>query len=221
MTSAPQNFPVGSIVVYFGNRTNVTGHAAGGSVEIRMLNTGSELSVPPDRLTSLAAPAAAGPPLSRAGLFAGTGLVAVIALAFLLDLGGSDPSEATVTNSQVSSVPAAPRSPSAVSPPAAAAPQDHDTATPHVVPSYAAGLPAWVKSVPDVKAAYIQPGNPDEVDPADRRDSVVIEYTSGDAGQRCTAMRALAGPEHGVIAFTPTGMAVDSNGCLGVKLGTS
>ncbi|MHC6627473.1 hypothetical protein ACYTFC_15425 [Streptomyces globosus] len=81
-------------------------------------------------------------------------------------------------------------------------------------------MPAWVRRVQDVKAAYIQAGNPDEEDPADRRDSVVIEYTSGDAGQRCTAMRALAGPEHGVIAFTPTGMAVDSNDCVSVKLGT-
>ncbi|MFF1491353.1 hypothetical protein [Streptomyces sp. NPDC058304] len=81
-------------------------------------------------------------------------------------------------------------------------------------------MPPWVEQVQDVKAAYILPGNPDEQDPADRRDSVVIEYTSGDAGQRCTAMRALAGPEHGFIAFTPTGTAVDSNGCLSVKLGS-
>ncbi|MEU0235037.1 MULTISPECIES: hypothetical protein [unclassified Streptomyces] len=81
-------------------------------------------------------------------------------------------------------------------------------------------MPAWVKRLQDVKAAYIQPGNPDEVDPADRRDSVVIKFASGDADQRCTAMRALAGADHGVIAYTPTGMAVDSNDCLGVKLGT-
>ncbi|MEV0415966.1 hypothetical protein AB0I68_35725 [Streptomyces sp. NPDC050448] len=47
----------------------------------------------------------------------------------------------------------------------------------------------------------------------------MIKYTSGDAGQRCTAMRALAGTEHGVIAYTPTGMAVDSSDCLSVKLG--
>ncbi|MEW1616323.1 MULTISPECIES: hypothetical protein [unclassified Streptomyces] len=76
-----------------------------------------------------------------------------------------------------------------------------------------------MKQIQDVKAAYILPGNPDEEDPADRRDSVVIEYTSGDAGQRCTTMRALAGPEHGVIAFTPSGVGVDSNDCLSVKLG--
>ncbi|MBT2458219.1 hypothetical protein [Streptomyces sp. ISL-86] len=79
-------------------------------------------------------------------------------------------------------------------------------------------MPPWVKRVQDVKTAYILPGNPDEEGPADRRDSVVIEYTSGDAGQRCTAMRALAGIEHGVIAYTPTGMAVDSNDCLSVDL---
>ncbi|MCY0951260.1 hypothetical protein [Streptomyces sp. H27-S2] len=76
-----------------------------------------------------------------------------------------------------------------------------------------------MKRVQDVEAAYILPGNPDEEDPADRRDSVVIKYTSGDAGQRCTAMRALAGSEHGVIAYTPSGMAMDSNDCLNVKLG--
>ncbi|WP_435610306.1 hypothetical protein [Streptomyces sp. C10-9-1] len=88
-----------------------------------------------------------------------------------------------------------------------------------MAPSYGAGVPAWVKRVQDVEAAYILPGNPDEEDPADRRDSVVIKYASGDAGQRCTAIRALAGSEHGVIAYTPTGMAVDSNDCLSVKLG--
>ncbi|MET9958863.1 hypothetical protein ABZ128_07190 [Streptomyces sp. NPDC006326] len=47
----------------------------------------------------------------------------------------------------------------------------------------------------------------------------MIKYTSGDVGQRCMAMRALAGTEHGVIAYPPTGMAVDSNDCLSVKLG--
>lgn len=219
MTPAPQSFPVGSIVLYLGNRANVTGHAADGNVEIRMLNTGSDLSVPPDRLTS-PTPAAAGPRLSRAGLFAGAGLIAVIALAFLLDFGGDDPNEATSATPHVASVPAAPRSPSEVSPPTAATPQANDTPTPRVAPSYGAGVPAWVKRLQDVKAAYIQPGNPDEEDSADRRDSVVIEFTSGDAGQRCTAMRALAGPEHGVIAYSPTGMAVDSSDCLSVKLGT-
>lgn len=214
---APQSFPVGSIVLYVGNRANVTGHTADGKIEIRMLSTGSELSVPPERLTSLTPPAAAGPPLSRAGLFAGAGLVAVIALAFLLDSGSNNVTSATP---HVSAVPTAPRSPSTVSPLPAATPQANDAPTPRVTPSYGAGVPPWVKRVQDVKAAYILPGNPDEEDPADRRDSVVIEYTSGDAGQRCTAMRALAGTEHGVIAYTPTGMAVDSNDCLSVKLGT-
>ncbi|MFE9790900.1 hypothetical protein ACFYRL_04055 [Streptomyces goshikiensis] len=216
--SAPESFPVGSIVLYLGNRANVTGHATDGNIEIRTLDTGSELSVPPDRLTSLTRPAAAGSPLSRAGLFAGTGLVAVIALAFLLDLGGSDPSEAPAVTSQASSEPAAPKSPSALSPSAAAAPPAHATPTPHMAPSYGAEVPAWVKRVQDVEAAYILPGNPGEEDPADRRDSVVIKYISGDAGQRCTAMRALAGTEHGVIAYTPTGMALDSNDCLSVNL---
>ncbi|MFG2410624.1 hypothetical protein [Streptomyces goshikiensis] len=79
-------------------------------------------------------------------------------------------------------------------------------------------MPAWVKRLQEVKWAYIQPGNPEEENPADRRDSILIEFTSGDAGVRCTAARALAGPEHGVIATTPTGMAVDSNDCLSVKL---
>ncbi|WP_371639670.1 hypothetical protein [Streptomyces virginiae] len=218
MTPAPQPFPVGSIVLYLGNRANVTGHAADGKVEIRMLGTGSELSVPPDRLTSVTPPAAAGPPLSRAGLFAGAGLIAVIALAFLLDAGGNDPDEAASATPHVSAVPPAPSSPSTVSPTTAATPQADDTPTPRVAPSYGAGVPPWVKRVQDVKAAYILPGNPEEEDPADRRDSVVIEYTSGDAGQRCTAMRALAGTEHGVIAYTPTGMAVDSNDCLSVDL---
>lgn len=43
---------------------------------------------------------------------------------------------------------------------------------------------------------------------------------SGDAGQHCTAARALAGAKHGVIVTTPTGMAVDSNDCLSVSLDT-
>ncbi|MFE9404392.1 hypothetical protein ACFYNY_21915 [Streptomyces sp. NPDC006530] len=90
-----------------------------------------------------------------------------------------------------------------------------------MTPSYGAGVPIWAKRLQDVKEAYIQAGNSEEAGPADRRDSVVIRFTSGDAGQHCTAMRALAGPEHGVIAFTPAGMAVDSNDCLSVKLGTS
>ncbi|GGP96293.1 hypothetical protein GCM10010215_22610 [Streptomyces virginiae] len=215
---APQDFAVGSIVSYLGNRANVTGHAADGSVEIRMLSTGSELSVPPDRLSSLTPPAAAGPPLSRAGLFAGAGLVAIIALAFLLGSGGSDPDESASAIPHVSAVPVAPESHPAVSPSTPATPQANDTPTPRAAPSYSAGVPPWVKRVQDVEAAYILPGNPDEEDPADRRDSVVIKYTSGDAGHRCTAMRALAGTEHGVIAYTPTGVAVDSNGCLSVKL---
>lgn len=71
-----------------------------------------------------------------------------------------------------------------------------------------------------MKEAYIDAGNPEEADPADRRDSFVIRFTSGDAGQHGTAMRALAGPERGVTAFTPAGTAVDSNDCLSVKLGT-
>lgn len=219
LTPAPQRFPIGSIVLYLGNRANVTGYAADGNVEIRMLNTESELSVPLDRLTSLT-PAAAERKFPRAALFAGAGLVALIALAFLLDLDGKDTSEAAPTAPRESSVPTAPLSPSEAAPPTAAPPHSSSSSTPTVTPSYGAGVPVWAKHLQDVKAAYIQAGNPEEADAADRRDSVVIEFTSGDAGQRCTAMRVLAGPEHGVIAFTPFGMAVDSNDCLSVKLGT-
>ncbi|MEU7042821.1 hypothetical protein AB0A77_17385 [Streptomyces varsoviensis] len=71
-----------------------------------------------------------------------------------------------------------------------------------------------------MKAAYIQPGNPEEEDPADRRDSIQIEFTGGDAGWHCVAARELAGPDYGVIVTTPTGMAVDSDDCLSVKLDT-
>ncbi|MGW4055498.1 hypothetical protein ACWENA_32210 [Streptomyces sp. NPDC004779] len=81
-------------------------------------------------------------------------------------------------------------------------------------------MPAWVRHLQDVKAAYIQPGNPEEANPADRRDSIQIEFTGGDAGQHCTAARALAGTEYGVIVTTPTGMAVDSNDCLSVNFDT-
>ncbi|MEU2837132.1 hypothetical protein ABZ776_08530 [Streptomyces sp. NPDC007076] len=81
-------------------------------------------------------------------------------------------------------------------------------------------MPAWVKRLQDVKAAYIQPGNPEEENPADRRDSIQIEFTGGDAGQHCTAARALTGSECGVITTTPTGIAVDSNDCLSVNLDT-
>ncbi|MFE5733038.1 hypothetical protein ACFQ7A_19295 [Streptomyces sp. NPDC056528] len=79
-------------------------------------------------------------------------------------------------------------------------------------------MPTWVKRLRDVKAAYIQPGNPEEADPADRRDSIQIEFTGGDAGQHCIAARALAGAEYGIIVTTPTGIAVDSNDCLSVNL---
>lgn len=149
----------------------------------------------------------------------GIGLVAVVALAFLLDLDDTDVNGATSAPSHVSATPIAPMSPSAVSPSTAPTSRAPDTPTPRVAPSFGAGVPAWVQRVQDVEAAYILPGNPDEEDPADRRDSVVIKYISGDAGQRCTAMRALAGSEHGVTAYTPSGVAVDSNDCLSVKLG--
>ncbi|KUJ70319.1 hypothetical protein ACZ90_05360 [Streptomyces albus subsp. albus] len=87
-------------------------------------------------------------------------------------------------------------------------------------PSYGTGVPAWVKHLQGVKAAYIQPGNPEEANPTDRRDSIQIEFIGGDAGQHCTAARALAGAEYGIIVTTPTGMAVDSNDCLSVNLDT-
>ncbi|WP_369375390.1 hypothetical protein [Streptomyces sp. cg36] len=220
LTPAPQRIPIGSIVFYLGNRANVTGYAANGNAEIRMLNTGSELSVPLDKLTSLT-PAVAERRFPRAVLFAGAGFVAVIALVFLLDPDSKPSSEAAPAAPQESSAPTAPLSPSEVAPPTAAPPRSSTGSAPTVTPSYGAGVPAWVERLQDVKAAYIQAGNPEEADSADRRDSVVIEFTTGDAGQHCIAMRALAGPKHGVIAFTPFGMAVDSNDCLSVKLGAS
>ncbi|MDX3327563.1 hypothetical protein PV405_23420 [Streptomyces sp. ME02-6979-3A] len=82
-------------------------------------------------------------------------------------------------------------------------------------------MPAWVRLLQDVKAAYIQPGNPEEADPADRRDSIQIEFTGGDAGQHCTAARALARTDYGIIVTTPTGVAVDSSDCLSVSLDSS
>ncbi|WMX46322.1 hypothetical protein RGF97_17760 [Streptomyces roseicoloratus] len=81
-------------------------------------------------------------------------------------------------------------------------------------------MPTWVKRLQGVKAAYIQPGNPKETDPADRRESIQIEFTGGDASQHCTAARAVAGTEYGIIVTTPSGMAVDSNDCLSVNLET-
>ncbi|MBT2397410.1 hypothetical protein [Streptomyces sp. ISL-100] len=75
-----------------------------------------------------------------------------------------------------------------------------------------------MKRLQDVEWASIQPGDPEEENPADRRDSLLIKFTSGDAGEQCAAARAMAGPEHGVIVTTPTGIAVDSNDCLSVKL---
>ncbi|MEV7466816.1 hypothetical protein AB0O20_09950 [Streptomyces kronopolitis] len=200
-----------------GNRANVTGYTADGDVEIRMLNTGSELSVPPDRLSPLtpSTPARA----SRAGLIFGTGAASLFALAMIYGLFDTDTSEPKSAAPQASpSVERLAPSSEAV-PPTAADPGTGD-ASPSAAPSYGAGVPAWVKRLQGVKAAYIQPGNPEEADPADRRDSIQIEFTGGDAGQHCTAARTLAGAEYGVIVTTPTGMAVDSNDCLRVSLNT-
>lgn len=215
MTPATQSFPIGSIVLYMGNRANVTGYTTDGDVEIRMLNTGSELSVPPDGLSPLTPSAPPRP--SRTGLIFGTGVAGALALAmiyglFNTDSGGPNPAAPQTSPSAEAPVPS-----SEAVPTTAADPRSRDAA-PSVAPSYGTGVPTWVKRLQDVKAAYIQPGNPEEADPADRRDSVQIEFTGGDAGKHCTAARALAGAEYGIIVTTPTGMAVDSNDCLSVKL---
>ncbi|MFG3113000.1 hypothetical protein ACGF4C_01240 [Streptomyces sp. NPDC048197] len=217
MTPVTQSFPIGSIVLYMGNRANVTGHTADGDVEICMLNTGSELSVSPDRLSPLTPSAPPRP--SRTGLIFGTGVAGVFALAMiygLFDTAASEPKSAVPQTSpsadaSVPSLEATPTTP--------AAPRSRD-ATPSVAPSYGAGVPAWVKRLRGVKAAYIQPGNPEEANPADRRDSIQIEFTGGDAGQHCTAARDLAETQYGIIVTTPTGIAVDSNDCLSVNLDT-
>ncbi|MFD6114720.1 hypothetical protein ACFWG0_32100 [Streptomyces yangpuensis] len=215
MTPATQSFPIGSIVLYLGNRANVTGYTADGDVEIRMLNTESELSVPPGRLSPLTSPAPPRP--SRAGLIFGVGVAGVLALAVAYGLLDTDNSEPVSAAPQTSSTVEAPAPSSEAVPTATADPGSGD-ATPSVAPSYGAGVPAWVKRLQDVKAAYIQPGNPEEANPADRRDSIQIEFTSGDAGQHCTAARVLAGTEYGIIVTTPTAMAVDSSDCLSVSL---
>ncbi|MEV3874527.1 hypothetical protein [Streptomyces sp. NPDC049906] len=217
MTPATQSFPIGSIVLYMGNRANVTGHTADGDVEIRMLNTGSELSVSPDRLSTLTPSTPPRP--SRSGLVLGIGVAGALALAMIYWLVGTDTGDPESATPQTSPTAEAPAPPSEAVPTTAPDPASGD-ATPSVAPRYGAGVPAWVKRLQGVKAAYIQPGNPEEADPADRRDSIQIEFTGGDAGQHCTAARALAGAEYGVIVTTPTGMAVDSNDCLGVSLNT-
>ncbi|MFF4605734.1 hypothetical protein ACFY12_23705 [Streptomyces sp. NPDC001339] len=212
---ATQSFPIGSIVLYMGNRANVTGYTADGDVEIRMLNTGSELSVPPDRLSPLTPSTPPRP--SRTGLVFGTGVAGVFALAMiygLFDTDTSEPKSAAPQPSVEASVPSLEATPTT-----ATDPRSGD-ATPSEAPSYGAGVPTWVKRLQGVKAAYIQPGNPEEANPADRRNSMQIEFTGGDAGQHCTAARGLAGAQYGIIVTTPTGVAVDSNNCLSVNLDT-
>ncbi|MFH8367774.1 hypothetical protein [Streptomyces sp. NPDC018031] len=204
--------------MYRGNRANVIGHTDNGDVQIRMLNTGSELSVPPDRLSPLMP--STSPRSSRSGLVLGIGVAGTLALAmiyWLVDTDASDPEAAVLRTSPSVEAPAL----SSEAVPTTAAARGAGAATPSVAPSYGTGVPTWVKRLQGVKAAYIQPGNPEEADSADRRDSVQIEFTGGDAGQHCTAARALAGTEYGIIITTPTGIAVDSNDCLSVNLDTS
>ncbi|REK89607.1 hypothetical protein DY245_14795 [Streptomyces inhibens] len=217
MTPATQSFPIGSIVLYMGNRANITGYAADGDVEIRMLNTGSELSVPPDKLSPLTLSAPPRP--SRTGLIFGTGLASVLVVAMIYGLFDTDTSEPKSAAAQTS--PSMEASvPSLEAAPTTAADPRSGNATPSVAPSYGAGVPAWAKRLKGVKAAYIQPGNPAEANPADRRDTIQIEFTGGDAGQHCTAAKTLAGAQYGIIVTTPTGIAVDSNDCLSVNLDT-
>ncbi|WP_411070649.1 hypothetical protein [Streptomyces sp. cmx-4-25] len=217
MTPSPQSFPIGSIALYMGNRVNVIGYTADGSVEIRMLNTGSELSVPPDRLLPLIPHNSTQPGSTWTGLVFGVGVVGALVLMVVYGLSDSDTSESSPAVPQASPLTEVPISSSGAAPTVAEDSHSAD-APPPVAPSYGTGVPIWVKRLRDVKAAYIQPGNPEEADPADRRDSIQIEFTSGDAGQHCIAARALAGAEYGIIVTTPTGIAVDSNDCLSVNL---
>ncbi|MFJ3536295.1 hypothetical protein ACIPQA_12610 [Streptomyces sp. NPDC090109] len=217
MTPVTQSFPIGSIVLYMGNRANVIGRTAEGDVDIRMLNTGSELSVPPDRLSPLAPSTL--PETSRTGVVFGVGAAGLLVLATVYGLFSPDTSKPEATTPHTSPTIEAPALPSEELPTTAAEPSPGAT-VPSTAPSYGAGVPPWVKRLQGVKAAYIQPGNPEEADPADRRDSIQIEYTGGDASRHCIAARILAGAEYGVIAMTPTGVAVDSNDCLGVNLDT-
>lgn len=218
MTPATQSFPIGSIVLYLGNRANVTGYTADGDVEIRMLNTGSELSVPSVRLSPLTSPAPPGP--SRTGLIFGVGVAGALTLAVTYGLFDTDSSEPASAAPQTSPTAEA-SSPFSEAAPTATADPGAGDAAPSMAPSYGAGVPAWVRLLQDVKAAYIQPGNPEEADPANRRDSIQIEFTGGDADQHCTAARALARSDYGIIVTTPTGVAVDSNDCLSVSLDSS